>query len=72
MEGNDPKEIPVHFHPLMKKFVNETPLQSDSHKFVWGVAFTNNGLYYKIENDYNGTMVDFIGMGCKAGLETYK
>jgi len=72
IEGDDPKEIPVHLHPLMKKFVNETPLQSDSHKFLWGVAFTRNGLYYKIENDYNGAMIDFLGMGCKAGLETYK
>lgn len=72
MAGDNPKEIPVHFHPLMKKFVEETPLQSDSTKFIWGLAYTNNGFYYKIENDYNGAMIDFLGMGCKAGLETYK
>ena len=69
---DDPKEVPVHFHPLMKEFVEKTPLQSESRKFIWGVTFTNNGLYYKIENDYNGTMVDFLGMGCKAGLDTYR
>lgn len=69
---DDPKEVPVHLHPLIEEFVEKTPLQSDSRKFVWGVTFTNNGLYYKIENDYNGTMVDFLGMGCKAGLDYYK
>ena len=72
IESDDPKEVPVHIHPLMKKFVDETPLQSDSRKLLWGVAFTRKGLYYKIENDYNGAMIDFLGMGCKAGLETYK
>ncbi len=66
------QEVPVHFHPLMKNFLDGTPLQSDSRKAIWGVSFTNNGLYYKIENDYNGFMIDFLGMGCKAGLETYK
>ena len=65
-------DVPVHLHPLIKKFVDETPLQSEKLKFVWGVTFTPNGTYYKIENDYNGTMVDFIGMGCKAGIESYK
>jgi hypothetical protein len=72
MACDEPSDIPVHFHPLMEKFVAETPLQSDSTKFIWGVTFTNNGLYYKIENDYNGAMIDFLAMGCKAGLETYK
>ncbi|MHA1915005.1 MAG: aromatic prenyltransferase [Promethearchaeota archaeon] len=71
MACDDPSEVPVHFHPLMKKFVEETPLQSDSQKFIWGVTFTNNGRYYKIENDYNGAMIDFLAMGCKAGLDTY-
>jgi hypothetical protein len=70
--GDNPQEIPVHLHPLMEKFVDETPLQSDSTKFIWGIAFTKNGFYYKIENDYNGAMIDFLGMGCKAGLEAYK
>ncbi|MFW9864608.1 MAG: aromatic prenyltransferase [Candidatus Thorarchaeota archaeon] len=72
MACDEPKDVPVHFHPLMEKFVAETPLQSDSTKFIWGVAFTNNSFYYKIENDYNGAMIDFLGMGCKAGLDTYK
>jgi len=69
---DDPNEVPMHLHPLIKEFIEKTPLQSESSKFVWGVTFTNNGLYYKIENDYNGAMVDFLHMGCKAGLDSYK
>ncbi|MFX0032605.1 MAG: aromatic prenyltransferase [Candidatus Hodarchaeota archaeon] len=69
---DDLKDVPIHFHPLIKDFLRNTPLQSDSKKAIWGVTFTQNGLYYKIENDYNGKMVDFLAMGCKAGLETYK
>lgn len=72
MSCDDPKEVPVHLHPLMKNFIENTPLQSNSKKAIWGVTFTPNDLYYKIENDYNGTMVDFLAMGCKAGIETYK
>lgn len=72
MGVDTPEEVPVHFHPLMKEFIEKTPLQSDSRKFIWGVTFSPNGFYYKIENDYNGTMVDFIGMGCKAGLDSYR
>lgn len=68
---DDYKEVPVHLHPLMKEFVEKTPLQCEKKKFIWGVTFTPDGLYYKIENDYNGTMADFLLMGCKAGIETY-
>jgi len=69
---HDVKEVPVHLHPLMQKFVEGSPFQSDVHKFIYGVTFTPDGLYYKIENDYNGTMVDFLFMGAKSGLEFYK
>jgi hypothetical protein len=71
MACDDPNEVPVHLNPLMKTFIEKTPLQSQSRKYIWGVTFKENGLYYKIENDYNGTMVDFIAMGCKAGLDAY-
>ena len=72
MTCDSPEDVPVHFHPLMKEFIEKTPLQSDSCKFIWGLTFSNKGFYYKIENDYNGLMVDFIGMGCKAGIDAYK
>ncbi|MFX0008886.1 MAG: aromatic prenyltransferase [Candidatus Hermodarchaeota archaeon] len=69
--SNDPSEVPMHLHPLISEFIEKAPLQSNSRKLVWGVTFSNNGLYYKIENDYNGAMVDFLQMGCKAGLDSY-
>ncbi len=68
MAVHDEKKVPVHFHPLMKKFIDKTPLQTETRNFVWGVTFSRDGFYYKIENDYNGTMVDFLLMGCKAGI----
>lgn len=69
---DDYKDVPVHLHPLMKEFVEKTPLQCEKKKFIWGATFTPKGMYLKIENDYNGTMADLLLMGCKAGLETYK
>ena len=71
MACNDYNDVPVHLNPLIREFVEKTPLQSEKCKFIWGVTFTDTGLYYKIENDYNGTMVDFLLLGCKAGLESY-
>jgi hypothetical protein len=72
MACDDPSEIPTHLHSLMKEFIDKTPLQSQSRKFLWGVTFTPKGVYYKIENDYNGAMIDFLAMGCKAGLDLYR
>ncbi len=69
---HDSKQVPTHFHPLIKKYVEESPFQSEMRKFIYGITFTPNGLYYKIENDYNGTMVDFLFMGAKAGIDSYK
>ncbi|MFW9969061.1 MAG: aromatic prenyltransferase [Candidatus Odinarchaeota archaeon] len=66
------REVPIHLHPLIKDFVEKSPFQSDIHKFIYGVTFTPKGIYFKIENDYNGTMVDFLLMGAKAGIESYK
>ena len=71
MACNDYNDVPMHLNPLIRGFVEKTPLQSEKNKFVWGLTLTNNGSYYKIENDYNGTMVDFLLLGCKAGLESY-
>ena len=65
------KDVPVHFHPVMKEFVEKTPLQVEKLKFIYSITFTPKGLYYKIENDYNGTMADFLLLGAKAGLESY-
>lgn len=72
MTCENAEEVPVHFHPLMEKYVEDSPFQSERRKFIYGVAFKLDGLYYKIETDYNGTMADFLLMGAKAGIESYK
>jgi len=72
MTCNSPKEVPVHLHPLMEKYVESSPFQSEKKKFIYGVTFKPDGLYYKIETDYNGTMADFLLMGAKAGIDAYK
>ncbi|MFX1325324.1 MAG: aromatic prenyltransferase [Promethearchaeota archaeon] len=69
---HDVNKVPVHLHPLIQKFVSRSPFQSDTRKFIYGITFTREGYYYKIESDYNGTMVDFLCIGAKAGLECYK
>jgi hypothetical protein len=69
MACHDILEVPMHLHPLIQKYIKRSPFQSDVHKFIYGITFTPDDLYYKIENDYNGTMVDFLLMGAKAGLE---
>lgn len=72
MTCDSPEEVPVHLHPLMEKYVEASPFQSEKRKFIYGVTFKPNGRYYKIETDYNGTMADFLLMGAKAGIEAYK
>lgn len=64
-------QVPVHFHPLMKEFVEKTPLQSEKGKFIYSVTFTPKGLYYKIENDYNASMIKHLLLSCEAGIEVY-
>ncbi|MFO7795585.1 MAG: aromatic prenyltransferase [Promethearchaeati archaeon] len=66
------QEVPTDLHPLINKFIEKSPFQSEIHKFIYGVTFTPDDIYYKIENDYNGTMVDFLLMGAQAGINSYK
>lgn len=71
MTCHDADKVPVHLHPIIKEFVDNSPFQSEVHKFIYSIAYTANGFYYKIENDYTGSMVDFLTLGTKAGLKKY-
>lgn len=66
-EGKE--QVPVHFHPLMKKFVDNVPIRSEERKFIYSITFTRNGHFFKVENDYNGTMIELLKMGSLAGLD---
>jgi len=59
---------------LFSRIVEQMPqgFRPSVEPMIIKATFTPDGLYYKIENDYNGTMVDFLLMGAKAGLESYK
>ena len=65
------KEVPVHSHPLMKDFIEKTPLQCEKDKFIYSITFAPKGLYYKIENDYNASTIKHLLLSCQAGIESY-
>lgn len=62
-------QVPVHFHPLMKKFVENIPIITNIRKFIYSITFDRDGLFFKVENDYTESMIDLLSMGAQAGLE---
>jgi len=62
------ENIPVEFHPLMKEFVEKVPFATENHKFIYSIPFTRKNNYFKIENDYNGTMTELLLMSAQAGI----
>ena len=61
-------DVPVNFHPLMKQFVEEAPFADDIRRFIYSIAFSRKGNYFKVENDYNGTMIELLMMSTQAGI----
>ncbi|MBD3196646.1 MAG: hypothetical protein GF317_16440 [Candidatus Lokiarchaeota archaeon] len=61
--------VPVHFHPIMKEFVEKAPFATDKRTFIYAITFSPEGHFYKIESDYNGTMIEILKMGAQGGLE---
>lgn len=66
-EGKE--QVPVHFHPIMKDFVENAPFVSEKKTFIYSITFTRSGHFFKVENDYNGSMIEILLMGAKAGLD---
>lgn len=62
------EEVPVQFHPIMKEFVDKAPFTSDLHRYIYSIAFSRKGDYMKVENDYNGTMIELLLMSAEAGI----
>lgn len=54
--------LPVPVEPEIEKFVKTVPYGGDGRKFVYGVALTPKGEYYKLESHYKWTpgAVNFI------------
>ena len=63
------EQVPLHFHPLIKKYVENIPVITNIHKFICSITFDREGLFFKIENDYTESMIDLLSMGAQAGLE---
>jgi len=47
--------LPVPVEPEIEKFVNGVPYGGEDRKFVYGVALTPHGEYYKLESHYKWT-----------------
>lgn len=62
------EDVPVQFHPLMEEFVEKVPFASDLHRYIYSIAFSRKGYYFKVENDYNGTMIELLLMSAQAGI----
>jgi len=61
--AQDEDEIPKHLNPLIETYSSKAPIIGEKRKFIYSVTFARQGDYIKIENDYSGTMVDFMNMG---------
>jgi len=48
----DLASLPVPVEPEIEKFVHSVPYGGDDRKFVYGVALTPHGEYYKLESHY--------------------
>lgn len=54
------EKIPYELSPFIKDYVDATSSISDNPKYIYGLTFGRNMNYTKIENDYSGTMVDYL------------
>ncbi|MFX1275378.1 MAG: aromatic prenyltransferase [Promethearchaeota archaeon] len=66
---HEKRQVPVNFHPLIKKFVENIPTITGIQKFIYSITFTREGLFFKVENDYTESMIELLSMGAQAGLE---
>ncbi len=63
---DDPSLIPTHLDPILKKYSLHAPFQTDDRRFIYSMTPSRSGDYIKIENDYNGAMIDLMNFGIQA------
>ncbi|MCB9745150.1 MAG: hypothetical protein H6741_18980 [Alphaproteobacteria bacterium] len=56
----DPSMIPYHIHPMLARFVRTARYSGGQHGLIFNPTFTPQGPYFKIENDYNGGMIELM------------
>jgi hypothetical protein len=64
--ASEPSQIPMHLHPLIKKYVEQAPILTPNRLFIYGLTFAPTGDYIKVENDYNGLMAELMTRGAQA------
>ena len=60
--------VPTHLDPLLKKYTEGAPFQSNTRKFIYSLTPSRSGDYIKIENDYLGEMINLMKFGIQAEL----
>lgn len=64
--------IPDQFHPLLESIVDgSSSIRDSAGGYVIGIAFAPEGLHFRIEKDYSGTMMDCIKRAVDAGVTLY-
>lgn len=61
------RDVPTEYHPLISKFMKSALFSSETRKYIYSIALTGNDRYFKIENDYNNLMVDYLLRAAKVG-----
>jgi hypothetical protein len=60
----DKSQVPVHFDPLIGKCVAEPAFMKGGERCIYSVVWAPRGHYFKIDNDYSGTMAaDLVAAG---------
>jgi len=56
------EKVPVHWHPLIKRFAEEAPLRSNPRMFTFNPCYVRGKpKYYKLEADYHGNIFAMVG-----------
>jgi hypothetical protein len=48
----DPNNYPTHWHPLAKRFLEESPSPARNRNFIFNTTYGSQAGYLKIETDY--------------------
>lgn len=64
--------VPDPLHPMLDSMLScRSSLRNATGGYIVGIAFSPEGLYFKIDKDYSGTMIDGIKRVVDAGVTLY-
>jgi hypothetical protein len=50
------ENVPVHLDPVIKQYVEGAPVLNQEGLFIYNITLARDGDFFKIENDYTGTL----------------